>query len=84
MPAFAAAPHAAVMPLLLHHDGGFWHLDQLTGKETALAPTTSLEKLSRIPRHNRFASEPYPEHWIIRTGATGLHSTIAAQDIQTA
>jgi hypothetical protein len=81
---FAAAPHAAALPLLLHRDGGFWHLDQLTGKETALGPTVSLDKLSRIPRHNRFASDPYPEHWIIRTGATDLHSTVAANALFTA
>ena len=64
---FAAAPHAAALPLLFHGAGGFWHLDQLTGKETALAPTVSLEKLSRVPRHSRFASDAYPEHWIIRS-----------------
>jgi hypothetical protein len=81
---FAAAPHAAALPLLLHRDGGFWHLDQLTGKETALAPGVSLEKLSRIPRHSRFASDPYPEHWIIRTGAADMYSTIAARDMHTA
>ena len=84
MPAYAATPQAAALPLLLHRDGGFWHLDQLTGKETALAPATSLDKLSRIARHIRFASEPYPEHWIIRTGATGLHSTVAVHDMSTA
>jgi hypothetical protein len=81
---FAAAPHAAALPLLLHRDGGFWHLDQLTGKETALAPGVSLEKLSRIPRHSRFASDPYPEHWIIRTSASDMYSTIAARDMHTA
>lgn len=84
MPSFPATPQAAALPLILHHDGGFWHLDQLTGKETALAPATSLEKLSRMPRLMRFASEPYPESWIIRTGAHDLHSTIAAQDMHTA
>ncbi len=82
--AIAAAPHAAALPLLLHRDGGFWHLDQLTGKETALAPTVPLDKLSRIARHNRFASDPYPEHWIIRTGATDLYSTVAANAMSTA
>lgn len=81
---FAAAPHAAALPLLLHRDGGFWHLDQLTGKETALAPGVSLEKLSRIPRHSRFASDPYPEHWIIRTGAADMYNTVAARDMHTA
>lgn len=79
MPTFVAAPNAAALPLLFHHDGGFWHLDQLSGKETALAPAAALDKLSRIPRHHRFAAEPYPECWIIRTGAAGLHETIAPQ-----
>lgn len=83
---FVAAPHAAALPLLFHRDGGFWHLDQLTGKETALAPTVSLEKLSRVPRHSRFASDPYPEHWIIRTqGALdGVSSPAWAHDAHTA
>ena len=84
MPAYAAAPHAAALPLLLHHDGGFWHLDQLSGKETALAPATSLDKLSRIASHTRFASDPYPEHWIIRTGADDVHSTLSAHAMSTA
>ncbi|MES2261207.1 MAG: FHA domain-containing protein [Pseudomonadota bacterium] len=84
MPAFAAAPQAAVLPLLIHHNGGFWHLDQLSGKETALAPATTLEKLSRVPHHTRFAAEPYPESWIIRTGAHDAHSTITATDMSTA
>jgi hypothetical protein len=84
MPSYASTPMASALPLLLHHDGGFWHMDQLSGKETALAPATSLDKLTRIARHNRFASDPYPEHWIIRTGAAGLHSTIAAHDMHTA
>jgi hypothetical protein len=78
MPRYGASPAAAGMPVLMHHDGGFWHLDQLTGKETALAPTPVQERLSRIPQHTRFASDPYPECWIIRTGAQDLHSTVAA------
>jgi len=81
---FAAAPHAAALPLLFHRDGGFWHLDQLTGKETALAPAVPLDKLSRVPRHTRFASDPYPEHWIIRTGGSDLYSTVAANAMSTA
>ena len=68
MPSFAAAPSAATLPLLIHRDGGFWHLDQLTGKETALAPATPLDKLSRIPRHNRFAATPYPEYTLLSCG----------------
>lgn len=84
LPAYAAAPNAAALPLLFHRDGGFWHLDQLSGKETALGPATTLDKLSRIARHNRFASEPYPECWIIRTGADALHHTVAASALSTA
>lgn len=84
MPAFIATPQAAALPLLVHHNGGFWHLDQLTGKETALAPSAKLDKLSRIPPHTRFSGEPYPESWIIRTGAEDLHSTVAASDLHTA
>lgn len=79
MPTFVAAPKAAALPLLFHHDGGFWHLDQLSGKETALAPGAALDKLSRVPRHNRFAAEPYPECFIIRTGGADMHNTVTAQ-----
>ena len=84
LPSYAAAPNAAALPLLFHRDGGFWHLDQLTGKETALAPTVALDKLSRVPRHHRYAAEPYPEAWIIRTGLENLHSTVADPAMQTA
>ncbi|MET3135026.1 hypothetical protein AAKU55_005329 [Oxalobacteraceae bacterium GrIS 1.11] len=87
LPNFAAAPNAAALPLLFHHDGGFWHLNQLTGKETALGPATSLDQLSRVAKHNRFASEPYPECWIIRTGASDMSSTVtptAAASLSTA
>jgi hypothetical protein len=65
----ASSPIAAALPVIFHNDGGFWHLDQLTGKETALAPATALDKLSRVPRHNRFAAGAYPECFIIRTGS---------------
>ncbi|MTW06230.1 FHA domain-containing protein [Pseudoduganella ginsengisoli] len=84
MPPFIATPQAGALPLIVHHNGGFWHMDQLSGKETALAPSTTLDKLSRIPRHTRFAAEPYPESWIIRTGANDLHSTVAASDMTAA
>jgi hypothetical protein len=84
MAPFATTPNAAGLPLLLHRDGGFWHLDQLSGKETALAPATALTQLSRMAKHKRFASEPYPEHWIIRTGASDLYSTVGAHDLSTA
>jgi hypothetical protein len=84
MPPFIATPQAGALPLIVHHNGGFWHMDQLSGKETALAPSTTLDKLSRVPRHTRFAAEPYPESWIIRTGADDLHSTVAASDLTAA
>ena len=68
----AATPQAAALPVLFHRNGGFWHLDAASGKETALAPATSLDKLSGFARHNRFASDPYPECWIIRTEGAAL------------
>ena len=71
------APVAGALPLLFHLDGGFWHLDALTGKETALAPTVQLDKLSRMAPHTRFASDAYPESWIIRTGGVA-HDTVTA------
>ena len=77
VPRHGALPAASTLPLLMHHNGGFWHIDQLSGKETALAPTPVQEKLSRVPAHTRFASDAYPEHWIIRTGSPAWHSTLA-------
>ena len=65
--AFPALPAASVMPLLFHQHGGFWHLDPATGKETALTPSTPLERLCQVPAHTRFAAESYPECWIVRT-----------------
>jgi len=72
------APVAGALPLLFHLDGGFWHLDALTGKETALAPTVQLDKLSRMAPHTRFASDAYPESWIIRTGGVAADTVTAA------
>ncbi len=66
------APQAAALPVLFHRNGGFWHLDCASGKETALAPATALDKLAGFARHNRFASEAYPECWIIRTEGVSL------------
>jgi len=68
----ASAPNAAALPVLFHRDGGFWHMDPASGKETPLAPATTLDRLSGFARHNRFASEPYPECWIIRTEGASL------------
>ncbi len=57
----AAQPRAAAMPLLFHRDGGFWHLDPVTGTETPLAPGVSLERLRGMGPQLRFATDPYPE-----------------------
>ncbi|MES2742622.1 MAG: FHA domain-containing protein [Pseudomonadota bacterium] len=84
LPSHAAAPNAAALPVLFHDQGGFWHLDQLTGKETALGPHAALDKLSRVPKHNRFASEPYPECWIIRTGADMHDGSVTAHALSAA
>ena len=82
--AFPSLARAAVMPLLYHQGGGFWHLDPVTGKETALCPATALDRLSQLPRHNRFASDPYPETWIVRSEADRLRGYSAAQILHTA
>ncbi|UUZ49204.1 hypothetical protein LP420_01800 [Massilia sp. B-10] len=47
----------------------------MTGKETALMPSTPLECLSQIPAHTRFAAESYPECWIMRTTLKVPHGT---------
>ena len=52
-------------PLLFHRDGGFWHLDPLSGEATPLTPTLATEALSGWPPGARFAAQAYPEH---RTG----------------
>jgi hypothetical protein len=56
-----AQPRAAGMPVLFHRDGGFWHLDPLTGAETPLAPGASLERLRGMGQQLRFTAQPYPE-----------------------
>ena len=71
-----ATPQAASLPVLFHRNGGFWHLDTASGKETPLAPATALDKLAGFARHNRFASEPYPECWIIRTEGAALCDSV--------
>lgn len=59
--ALAAQPRAAGMPLLFHRDGGFWHLDPVTGLETPLAPGAALERLHGMGPQRRFSARPYPE-----------------------
>jgi hypothetical protein len=83
MPAFPREPRAAVMPVLFHQNGGFWHLDPVTGAETALSPATALDRLSPFQRHTRFAGDPYPECWIIRSSSGQLQAALT-QDMHTA
>ena len=62
-----SAPRLAALglPLLFHCDGGFWHLDPVSGDATALTPTLSTAGLPGWPPGARFAARPYPEE---RTG----------------
>jgi hypothetical protein len=83
MASFPREPRAAVMPVLFHKNGGFWHLDAVTGVETALGPQSALERLSPFQRHVRFASDPYPECWIIRS-STGQLQAALTHDMHTA
>ncbi len=82
LPTFPAAPAAAVLPVIFHQNGGFWHLDPSTGQETALEPAAAIERLCQMPRHTRFAAESYPECWIVRS--TLKHVPAATADMFTA
>ena len=62
----ASLPRADALPLLFHRDGGFWHLDRATGRETPLAPSTPLERLDGFHGRIRFAAGPRPEDWVAR------------------
>jgi hypothetical protein len=73
--AFPALPPAMAMPLLYHQHGGFWHLDPVSGMETALLPGVPLERLAQMPAHSRFAAESYPECWIVRSALKVPHGT---------
>jgi hypothetical protein len=55
------ARQALGMPLLFHRDGGFWHLDLATGRETALAPGCAV-----FAGTVRFTAGAYPEWWTPR------------------
>ncbi len=57
------APRLAALglPLLFHRDGGFWHLDPVSGEATPLTPTLSTAGLSGWPQGAQFAARPYPE-----------------------
>ncbi|WP_332876346.1 FHA domain-containing protein [Massilia sp. S19_KUP03_FR1] len=67
VPDYPCAPRACAMPVLFHRDGGFWHLDANTGRETSLGPATLVDRLTRFGRHVRFAGKPYPEDQSVRT-----------------
>jgi hypothetical protein len=60
----AATPRlgALGLPLLFHRDGGFWHLDPVSGIETALTPALATAGLAGWPAGARFAARPYPEY----------------------
>jgi hypothetical protein len=60
----AATPRlgALGLPLLFHRDGGFWHLDPVSGVETALTPALVTSGLAGWPAGARFAARPYPEY----------------------
>jgi hypothetical protein len=57
-----ALPQAAVLPLLFHRDGGFWHRDPASGLDTALGPTAALDRLAGFHGRVRFTASPYPEY----------------------
>jgi hypothetical protein len=58
----AALPQAAVLPLLFHRDGGFWHRDPASGIDTPLGPTAALDRLAGFHGRVRFTAAPYPEY----------------------
>jgi hypothetical protein len=64
-----ALPRAAGLPLLFHRGGGFWHLDPASGAETALTPSSLLERLAGVHGRVRFAGGPRPEDWTERKHA---------------
>jgi hypothetical protein len=63
----AALPQAAVLPLLFHRNGGFWHRDPASGIETALGPAATLDRLAGFHGRVRFTASPYPEYRAARS-----------------
>jgi hypothetical protein len=61
-----ALPQAAVLPLLFHRDGGFWHRDPASGAETPLGPAAALDRLAGFHGRVRFTASPYPEFRAVR------------------
>ena len=57
------APRLAALglPLMFHRDGGFWHLDPVSGDATALTPSLLTAGLPGWPPGAQFAARPYPE-----------------------
>jgi hypothetical protein len=64
--------------VIFHQNGGFWHLDPATGQASALEPSVAADRLSQMPRHTRFAAEPYPECWIVRSTLKHVSGTTTA------
>ncbi|WP_051109903.1 FHA domain-containing protein [Massilia niastensis] len=80
-PAAAAAgamPRAAALPMLFHRDGGFWHLDRASGKETPLAPGNAAQRLGSHGQPWRFTAQPYPETRVHRRSPGDRRSHIHA------
>jgi hypothetical protein len=65
-----AMPRAALLPVLFHRGGGFWHRDPGSGHDTPLTPATLLERLARFNGRVRFAGGPRPEDWSAREVAS--------------
>lgn len=57
--AHGSAPGASLLPVLYHADGGFWHLDRATGRETPLADGAPVP--AGTPAHLHFTPTPYPD-----------------------
>lgn len=49
------------LPLLIHRQGGFWHLDPETGHETALTTTGDLRHLHGMRNGTEYIDDPYPD-----------------------
>jgi len=67
------------LPILFHRDGGFWHRDAASGKETPLTPATALDQLQGLGPQVRFAGGPYPETWNVRARVADRRRTPAAR-----
>jgi hypothetical protein len=68
-PVQPVAPQAAGLPVLFHRNGGFWHLDPVSGQEKALSPTLALDGACGLPGQWQFAGGAYPDNWAARAAA---------------